>query len=198
MAIGSGAGPVTQAGLAGLAAQARGAWDSLKPVIGSNAILTRVRAAHIGLNGKTLLTTEGAYQQADEVTQVAGAGVPSNTPYQVALTVGLQSDRAGVLGRGRFYLPAPSLMPNFVTGVLSTADQGSYATRAKEFVNAMNTAAQANVSGSFVAVASGGSLLQNQAPAVSRVTSVRVGRVLDTMRSRRNALPEQYQALSVP
>jgi hypothetical protein len=44
-----------------------------------------------------------------------------------------------------------------------------------------------------VAVASGGSLVTGQGPAVRAVTSVRVGRALDTMRSRRASLLEGYR-----
>ena len=104
-------------------------------------------------------------------------------PPQVALVVSLDTAiRRGRAHAGRFYLPLPG-SPLLSSGTLSAADQLSYVTQATSFVEQLNDAMQPWQVGVVSDIGPG---------AQQRVTSLRVGRVLDTMRSRRRSLDEAY------
>jgi hypothetical protein len=170
-----------------------GAWNAIKPGIGSYAVLRRVRAAHVGDDGRVTRDTLGAYRQGDALVSLPGGGtvaVGSVKPFQVALAVSTRSAFAGPTGRGRFYLPAP--IGSVVTpgGVMSAGDQTAHEARAVAFLDAVNTAADAAGYGRCV-VASGGSIVYGFPPALHVISHVGVGQAFDTLRSRRGDLPDK-------
>lgn len=122
-----------------------------------------------------------------EVQNDMATGPASVGPGQVALAVGLTTALARGRGHaGRFYVPCgmgSNAMPSVATGLVSSTIIGAATTSAISLINDINTAVGP---GSRVCVFS--KVGQLQVP----VTGVRVGRVYDTVRSRRRSLPEQY------
>jgi hypothetical protein len=182
--------------LPAIAASCRTAWSSLASSINNNVRLTRTRVVSIGPDGKYNRDASGAYVLGDDTTEAAGGGTTIQPP-QLALAVTLTTDRTDALGKGRFYLPSP------VIGTLAS-DLRMTAT-ASNAVLANVKAYLAGVRGAFpatattgVVVASGGSLAKAVPPQNRLVTGVRIGRVVDTMRSRRADLQESYVVGTFP
>jgi hypothetical protein len=99
---------------------------------------------------------------------------------QVALAVSLRGPGTLHPVRGRFYLPLPGMSVNAGTGLLSVVDVQGVADAAATMINSIHAL------GSTVRVAI------DSKSGVVPVTEVRVGRVLDTIRTRRNQMPEGY------
>lgn len=115
--------------------------------------------------------------------QSRGAGNSVDHPPQISLAVTLNTDaRRGLASRGRFYLPGPSV-PLDQNGQIPLATANVIRDRAVAMLDAINRA----VPGYQVVIAS-----DVGQGAFRRVESVRVGRVLDTIRSRRNKFAESY------
>lgn len=155
----------------------------------------RVRVASIGANGKVPRNADGAFVQADATGWVQGGATGPVPAPQTALVVSLRSEMDDLTGRGRFYHPLPAAALD-ATFRMSTGATQTLVTVARDFVRAVNTASLAAGAGRVV-VASQGSPTRAIPPANRLVTQVSVGRVLDTVRSRRNALDEAHQALAV-
>lgn len=122
-------------------------------------------------------------------TNASAGSVP---PPQAALAISLVGGpRAnGTPYRGRFFLPAPQFgTGSVVGGVLDTALQTSFANGVQNWLNDLNNA----VLGVSAQVWS------RSAGVTSTVETIRVGRQIDTIRSRRRDMPESYadRAISV-
>lgn len=172
----------------------RSMWSGTSAGISSSASLLEVRFAAIKQDGKVSMRDDGAYMQ-DKRPQVqlrGGGGVP-NHPFQVAQVVTLETARAGATGRGRMYLPTPTPVVDG-EGLVAPTVATATATALKTLFDGVNAAMRAGGSPSpqRVVVASQGSIKQGQVPVNTPVTGVRVGRVLDTIRTRRNNLAEGY------
>jgi hypothetical protein len=142
------------------------------------ARLTEIKTAPIGVDG---LYTGDPFIKNMNVPGTNNQG--GKYPPQVALAVSLNTATRGPRGRGRIFLPAPGAVFGGDDGAISASDATEYATRVASLINAIN-----GVSGfGSVAVASsfGG---------IDQVTSVRCGRVYDTIRSRRSSIVEAYVA----
>lgn len=171
----------------------------LKGLFGTSVLLTKTRVANVDASGHVTKVADGSFRQLDDVTQIAGTATETNAsrkPISTALCVSLTTARAGATGKGRFYLPWPPVYVLETDYRVSAAFTDSLRDAAKSFLDAVNaglTAAQpgGTATGRLV-VASGGSVKTGEAPALSRVTGVKVGRVPDTMRSRRGAMLEGY------
>jgi hypothetical protein len=150
--------------------------------IWQQAVLKEVKIAAIGADGKY---TEDPI--IISVNQVGGGGaLPVPLP-QAALVVSCESTRRGPTGKGRFYLPMPNVVitePGFLMAVATAED---VRTSAQTLLGALNNEAGVDVVDRKVVIAS--SKGYN-----TPVTSIRVGRVIDTMRSRRKSLSESYTA----
>ena len=152
-------------------------------LIQAGAQLTAVKLNEIG--------TDGRYTQPQTVLHefvppIAGNSTTNPRPPQVALAVTLDTDaRRGLAHAGRFFLPLPA--GNISTdGRLSTASQSDYLTAARTLLDDINDA----VPGYLVGITS------NVGAGEQRyVRQVRVGRAVDTVRSRRTSIPEDYQDL---
>jgi hypothetical protein len=147
------------------------------------AILKEIKYADIGAG--TTLQPGGAYvgNPLIKVADVAGTATGDNMPSQIAQVVSLDTGLRGPRNRGRFYVPMPACTIDLSNGLNSTANSQALANAAAAFMGALNgPAGFGNVS----IVSSSGS---------SRpVTSCRVGRVMDTIRSRRAQMAEAYGA----
>lgn len=148
--------------------------------------LTRVRVAQVAAGGLVSKTVDGAYQQGDWEGDKQGSGVSQVLPIQTAVVVSLGSNRSGPSGKGRFFLPAPS------------ASIGSSDFRmtqeATDLILARSVALLGDIDG-ILGSSTGGSgapVIVSTKGFVSPVTNVRVGRVMDTMRSRRSSQLEGY------
>lgn len=177
------------------------AWSThLSPIMSTDVALTNVRAAAVAETGLVQRTAAGAYMQRDSGTSDTGDQPPSvgtRMPISTALCVSLMTPRAGVTGKGRFFLPFPAQTPIEADFRISTSRIAALADACKGFVNAVNAATAAAQPGGTlsgqVVVASGGSVIEGLPPTLTQVTGIRVGRVPDTMRSRRGALREGYE-----
>lgn len=175
------------------ATRCKNAWVAhVAPHVGFNALLTRVRAARVDGQGLVFRGADGAFNQADD-----NSGAPGGTQspigsgvFQIAHAVSTMTVTPGAVGRGRFYLPAPTKAPG-ANGQITEADAATVANAMKAFINAINLDAATLGLGSVV-VASAGSVKSGRPPSLYPVTGVRVGRRLDILRSRANAVPELY------
>jgi hypothetical protein len=157
-----------------------------------DAKIETLKLNEIGVDGKYTHDNTVLY---DYPTPLSGiAGIQPAPQVALAVTLGTPIKR-GRAAHGRFYVPIPGvtlLASPVVTGVAGTMDNGtqtSYANAAATYVNAINQA----VPGYRVGVVSDVGVGTYQP-----VTHVRVGRVLDTIRSRRNKFPEQHYTSSIP
>lgn len=118
-----------------------------------------------------------------------GNNAPAH-PLQVALAVSLATETRGASGRGRFYLPGSIFAVDKDSGLISAGDQAAAKSAVIAFLNLINDPAGVQdppVSKVTVASVKGFN---------SDVTGVRVGRALDTIRSRRTSLSELYGAVA--
>lgn len=120
-------------------------------------------------------------------TPLAGGSNASSTGIpQVTCCVSLSTSKSrGAGSKGRFY-PPPTGMQPLTDGRISVDNATAFAGLAKTFLTAVNNSGLGTVS--VLSTVGDGSAL----PA----SGVRVGRVLDTQRRRRNSLTEEY--VSVP
>lgn len=148
--------------------------------IGGQAILRAVKFAWIGPDGKYT-------QPSITVPMNQGGGALQTTlhPPQVALAVSLTTAFYGARGRGRFYLPLPALPVVNGSLDLGAGDRNAVAASAQEFLNNLGNEPGLDVLGLTPVVASSKGL--NHV-----VNGVRVGRVFDTIRSRRRSMSESY------
>jgi hypothetical protein len=154
--------------------------DNIVGIMPANVALTKVRVASVGTDGKVATTAGGAYLQADYVLTRAGSGPEINMPTHVACVASLKTVRADATGKGRIFLPWPAFTPG-MDRLLSESNAATVAAAVKGLLQQLN-----GISG-FGVVA-----VMSSKGYASNVTAVRVGRVPDTQRSRRNRRPEGY------
>lgn len=150
--------------------------------IGSTATLTMIKFNEIDVNGRYASTERTVLHEFDPgVNGVGGTTMPP----QVALAITLRTaQRRGRASSGRFYIPRlGGTIGSDGRLTAASAIQAAYA--ATTFLNSLNTALEGI---GRVAVAS-----DIGAGAINDVTHVEVGRVLDTIRSRRRSLDEERQ-----
>lgn len=148
--------------------------------IGTAAKLTEIKCAEIGPTGQYV-----GDARVSEEASLAGGGTSAVThPLQIALVVSLQTGQRGGSKRGRFYLPLPTAGVQ-QDGLISTANRDNVQTAAAAFINALNDWPGIDLVGPKVTIASIKGYNTD-------VTGVTVGRVLDTLRSRRRSVPEEY------
>lgn len=154
-----------------------------------NANLTRVKFASIGADG---LYTEAPREYA---VNVFGGGVSDQRPaFQTAVAVTLGTD--GDLGRikGRFYQPVPAVTIDGGTGLMSEADRTAITNSADQLLTDLANQPGLDVLNLGAVVASQGRRtpagVLRVPPGNHPVVRVGVGRSLDTIRRRRNALPD--------
>jgi hypothetical protein len=197
--LAQGEGPFFGSDLAPFTQVMADAWVAqIRQHVATFARLTKVKAAFVGPEGLVLREGSGAFIQHERNVSSQG-GNPSTAASginQVSLAVSTQSDTPGPTGRGRFYLPAPGVGPDAGTGLLEDTAAQAVADSCAVFIDTLNAAGFSSPIGDVV-IASGGSTSKNLAPGLRRVTRVRVGRRLDVIRSRANAIPELYKGAPV-
>ena len=149
--------------------------------ISSYAVLKEVKLATIGADGK--YTTDPFIAGVNQ----AGGSNPGQVVYppQIALAVSLVTNRRGPTGKGRFYLPAPYAGIDPTTGLTFPTDVALVRDSVVQWIDALNNEPDIDVVNHGVCVASTKGYN-------TRVTGVRVGRALDTIRTRRASLLETY------
>jgi hypothetical protein len=152
-------------------------WPSL---ISKFAQIDTVKLNEIGPDGRYVNSETVVREIVGGIVGVADSVI---YPPQVALVVSLDTAiRRGRAHGGRFYLPLPG--PTLLSsGTLAVAEQEKYVDSATTLIEQLNNALQPWQVGVVSDIGPG---------AQQRVTHVRVGRVLDTMRSRRRSLDEAY------
>ena len=142
--------------------------------------LTQCIYAVTGGDGKVQRFPDGAYVQGKVDVNIPGLNTAASIlPLQTALVISLSSARPGATGRGRFFLPWQN----------SAALGLDFRMQANEIesvsANASALISQVNALGNPVVV-------NSSKGSNSVVVAARIGRVLDTMRSRREKVPEGY------
>lgn len=150
-----------------------------------------IKAAIIKTDGKTDIDN---VRTAAYGTPISGASASQLYPGQVSLVAQLAAaSPVGLGAKGRMYLPATT------TGVLTTGHIST--TAAQDVANGLRTfldgAESAANSPGYVMNTSQGRVSPAAAPVNRRVTTVRVGTVLDTQRRRRNGLTETYMSAAL-
>lgn len=148
--------------------------------IGQAAILREVKVAEIGPLGTYLSNPVSFFMD-----QPGGGAASIQHAPQVALAVSLGTARRGPTGKGRFYLPLPIFGLNSADGRIAAADAQAVAQAVRDFVANLNNAPGIDGVAPKVTVASSKGYNTD-------VTEVRVGRTLDTIRSRRTSILEAY------
>lgn len=150
-------------------------------LVGSTAIVRTIKLNLIGENGKYVSDT--TVQEDLESPYIAGQG-PNQYPMQVALAMSLLATKErGKASKGRFYLPMPGTLLEGPNWTMPLATAQIYLEALQTFVEDLNDAVGSWRVGLVSNVGIG---------AESVVTRVRVGHALDTIRSRRNKVPEAY------
>jgi hypothetical protein len=150
--------------------------------ISAAAKLSFVKVNAISLAG----TYQGAGTTEATFPDTAGGGAAlAPHPNQVALVISLLTGYSrGPAHRGRFYMPLPVFLPQ-ADGLITDADRDF----ARGAANSLRTAVNASGTGHVMTVMS----RKAGAPGHRAVTSIEVGRALDTQRRRRRSLIEDYQ-----
>ena len=149
--------------------------------MGSGVTLDGIKLNEIGPDGRYTNPTSSVEHFFE--TPVPAAGT-IQLPPQCAVAVSLLTDnKRGLAHRGRFYLPAIG-QPTGPDGRLTTTRQSGLLTEAAALVASLNTALGPN----FIL----GVTSDRRTGAQNTVTSLAVGRVVDTIRSRRRSLEEDY------
>lgn len=160
---------------------------AVQTLFSSVRMSSQAKCTMIKLN---LIGTDGRYVGDDtvfhEFVPPVGSGANTGVAPQLSYVVGLETAATrGRASRGRFYLPLPADAVDPANGTLSTATQTSWKASVDPFLSAVNGA----MAGWTLGVTS------NIGAGTQRgVTNARYGRVLDTMRSRRDKFAESYIA----
>lgn len=138
-------------------------------------------ATILDLSNLTKPTVSAATHAPFEPPLVGGSAsgmMPTQCSLAVSISGGLKPN--GAPAKGRFYLPAPAVQNLLTDGTLNTTPQQSIGTNLESFFTAMN------LNGHVM------SLWSRKFAVMHIVTQMRVGNKIDTIRSRRNQLPEVY------
>jgi len=148
-------------------------------LVSTEARLTTVKVNLIGTDGRYVNDNTVQYDYPTPLQGTTTQYYPAQISYAVGLRTASQRGRAHA---GRFYLPLPGLALG-VGGVLTAANVNTIKTPTDIFLKAVNTSLTPWRLGVVSNLGSG---------AEKVITHARYGQVLDTMRSRRNKLVENY------
>jgi hypothetical protein len=156
---------------------------------GSSAKVTDWRGYTIGTNGRL---QGNQMVRHDYATPVPGAG-GFKYPPQIAQVLSLHAADRGPAQRGRIYLPMPTVTVTGTTFEMASVDAQALLADFKTYIEALKNAMYPTltINENLVNVSQGGS-----GGTMQVVSEYRMGRVLDTVRSRRNKLLEEYEVLS--
>lgn len=148
--------------------------------IGSGAILTTIKLNEIGPDGRYV-------NKSDTVMHEFEPGIPgvgtNDLPNQCAIAITLRTAvKRGLAHSGRFYIPCLKSL-SMANGQILEANAAAIATATTTFLTSLNTALDPWTVSVMSDVRDG---------AARKVTHVEVGRVIDTIRSRRTSISESY------
>lgn len=154
-------------------------------LFGNSALVTSQHVRYLGCkvapqDVSGLYGADGNAKEKLRTTPLAGTGTGGLPQATVVATLTTASPR-GLANEGRMYLPSTGMLPIADGRVMATTATG-VATAVVTFLNAVDAIGIGNV-----AVFS-----KTREGAARDVTGVRVGRVIDTQRRRRNHIPELY------
>jgi len=151
--------------------------------IGSTAHYTTLKLCGTDALNKVL---GPVYYSEQAVPVPGGTGMASGTPFQLSYAMSMRTGLRGPANRGRVYLPQPQFNVGVTTGTIAdTQSITDCLASFKTMAVAMGIRLSAPI---IVASRRGGNV---------PVQSLYGGRVIDTIRSRRNALSEDYQVLAL-
>lgn len=158
--------------------------------ISSRAKLTFVKFNRVDVAGHYVDETTFLH----EFAPVNGGAVDVHYPNQICIAITLTTAASrGLACKGRIYAPLPVAAVVEADGLISNAAATSIAGAYKTFVEAL-----ADVPGVDTANSPGVCVMSKVGSGETRrVNGLRVGRVLDTQRRRRNALGENYVLTTV-
>lgn len=161
------------------------AWHTSGGAIGSRALLRWVKLNAIMPTGKYRETYTNLY----ELPAPAAGGQQTLYPNQISLVATLTTGASrGLASRGRLFLPCPAAPIVQPEGTMSATVAAGVAVAVAGFINNLNAVRPLARVSIFSDTREG---------AHREVTGVEVGRVLDTMTSRRTSLDENRQAAVV-
>lgn len=156
-------------------------------LIGANCLFDEVRVYQVGTNG--LMEGNGPLIEANPPGGVPGTGSAWKYPTQIALAVTTVAVNRGPAKRGRFYIPAP-IRSIVSAGQITATDASDYLLAAqtllKSCTDAVGLASTADAVGLNISPGPAGSTTGTK----QKIDHLEVGRVYDTLRSRRNKLDE--------
>lgn len=151
-------------------------WFNTGSLISNAARLLTLKLNLIGEDGRYVNPTTVQYDYTSIPVGNSSTKVPAQIAYAVSLRTALSRGRAHA---GRFYVPVPALSPN-ADGQISVS---AIAAPTDTLLASIQGAIPGYVLGVTSSIGSG---------AEQRVVNARYGRILDTIRSRRDKLPEDY------
>jgi hypothetical protein len=146
--------------------------------------LSFVKLNHIGADG---LYTDPSHPHTRHFTGVPGAGITTGNAYPTAMSLAYTWTTARVRGvgsKGRMFLPNSWARSSAGADVIPVANQTTVADAAKGLLTNFQTAGG---DGDIVPC-----IASKVDASLTDVTGVRIGRVVDSQRRRRNALSEEY------
>jgi hypothetical protein len=157
------------------------AWVNASLNLSSAAKLDFIKSNEIDpLTGRYML--QNATNELIQNDQAIGKAAPG--PGQLSVVVSTRTAQArGRAHAGRFYPPTGTPTIDPLTGLISASTANLYASQAWTMITGINT---------ILATAGSVVVFSKVGQSIEPVTGVRVGRVVDTMRSRRRALTEDY------
>lgn len=160
---------------------------ALQPLQNVNFKWESVKQAPISTLGKTI----GTASTFTFTTPVAG-GSTAALPAQSALAISSRANIVGRSGRGRFYVPALTTQLLDSTGEVDSVKATNALTATKTFIDGMQgIIGGLSVQRSIYSITSAG-----KATAV-RPVELRIGHLVDTIRSRRAQVEEEYATLAL-
>jgi len=119
-------------------------------------------------------------QKVENTETLTGTSVDNDMPPQVAVAVSLRTGTPTRKGRGRFFLPSPSVVAGAADGTVDSAAQDAMSVAAAAALTLLNTAGYQPI------------VFHRDTVSGTDVLFVRVGSVFDTQRRRRNRVVESY------
>lgn len=181
---------------ADLVADCTAFWGRVQTGISSRAVLTRIKLAPIGSNGRySGPAREAAVNVAGPINPGDVGGTGEMLPHQIARKVTLETDGDLARVKGGFFLPGVVRMGyDASTDLTSATFVADVRDSVKTFIDAVNNAPGLDASGSYtVVIASQGRVhngVQTIPPTLFPVKRVNVGRRLDVQRRRANKITE--------
>lgn len=169
-------------------------------LVSNNCVVNNVKFNKINNLGhyfSPVGTTQISFGDSDFGAAIVGGGGALKYPFQIAQVISLLTAATrGPAHHGRFFLPCPTRNIEG-NGRLAQVDQLGYANiSAQAMAIAIATLGLgADIFGPVIVSPQGN--LEPGGGTIRPVTAVRVGRVLDTMRSRRRSLQEDYASVQI-